>query len=36
MRMDIDEAGGGGVSSMTWKAIGAAIAVLLIWWFLLR
>jgi carbon monoxide dehydrogenase subunit G len=36
MRMDIDEAAGSGVSSMTWKAIGAAIAVLLIWWFLLR
>jgi hypothetical protein len=36
MRMDIDEAAGRGVSSMTWKAIGAAIAVLLIWWFLLR
>jgi len=36
MRMDIDEVAGGGVSSTTWKAIGAAIAVLLIWWFLLR
>lgn len=36
VRMDIDAAAGGGVSSMTWKAIGAAIAVLLIWWFLLR
>lgn len=36
VRMDIDAAAGGGVSSMTLKAIGAAIAVLLIWWFLLR
>ena len=36
MRVDVKEAAGSGVSSMTWKAIGAAIAVLLIWWFLLR
>jgi hypothetical protein len=36
MRMDIDEVSGGAVNSMTWKAIGAAIALLLIWWFLLR
>ena len=36
MRMDVDEATDGAVSSMTWKAIGAAIVVLLIWWFLLR
>lgn len=36
MRMDLDEPASKGVSSMTWKAIGAAIAVLLIWWFLLR
>jgi carbon monoxide dehydrogenase subunit G len=36
MRMDIDAAPGRGMSSMTWKAIGAAITVLLIWWFLLR
>jgi len=36
MRMDIDEATGGAMNSMTWKAIGAAVALLLIWWFLLR
>jgi carbon monoxide dehydrogenase subunit G len=36
MRLDIDEAAGGAVNAMTWKAIGFAVAVLLIWWFLLR
>jgi carbon monoxide dehydrogenase subunit G len=36
MRMDVEEAAASGLGSMTWKAIGAAVAVLLIWWFLLR
>ncbi len=36
MRMNVEKATSSGLGSMTWKAIGAAIAVLLIWWFLLR
>jgi carbon monoxide dehydrogenase subunit G len=35
-KIDTDEAGGGSVTSKTWLAVAGAIAVLLIWWFLLR
>jgi carbon monoxide dehydrogenase subunit G len=35
-RVDIDEPTGATGNSRTWMAVGAAFAVLLIWWFLLR
>ena len=35
-RVDIDEPTGAPGNSRTWMAVGAAFAVLLIWWFLLR
>jgi carbon monoxide dehydrogenase subunit G len=36
MRADIDENAGEAMWSRTWIGIGTAVAVLLIWWFLLR
>ncbi len=35
-RVDEDDAGAGGVNSKTWLGVAGAVAVLLIWWFLLR
>ncbi len=35
-RVDVGKDSGAAVNSRTWMAVGAAMAVLLIWWFLLR
>ena len=35
-RVEVDDAGDGSVTSKTWLAVAGAVAVLLIWWFLLR
>ena len=35
-RIDVEVDSGGMVNSRTWMAVGAAVVVLLIWWFLLR
>jgi hypothetical protein len=35
-RVDVEKDSGAAVNSRTWMAVGAAVAVLLIWWFLLR
>ena len=35
-RVDVAEEGGGAVASKAWLAVAVAVAVLLIWWFLLR
>lgn len=35
-RVDVAADSGGAVTSKTWLAVGAAVVVLLIWWFLLR
>ena len=35
-RLDVEEDSDGAVTSKTWLAVGAAVVVLLIWWFLLR
>ena len=35
-RIDVEEDSGGTANTRTWMAVGAAVVVLLIWWFLLR